>query len=58
MFRQLQTLRLLKLSNIQKTPNQLALFIHDTLHVIEDDDALLTTSDAAEKAYEEIYKYE
>lgn len=41
-----------------KDPSQLALFINDTFHVIEDDDALFTTSDAAERAYEEIYKYE
>lgn len=34
-----------------KDPNALALFLNETLHVIEDDDALFATQAAAEKAY-------
>lgn len=41
-----------------KDPNQLALFINDTFHVIEDDDALFNSAEDAEKAYEELYKYD
>jgi transcriptional regulator of the spore photoproduct lyase operon len=41
-----------------KDPNQLALFINDTFHVIEDDDALFNSAEDAEKAYEEWYKYD
>jgi transcriptional regulator of the spore photoproduct lyase operon len=41
-----------------KDPNQLALFINDTFHVIEDDDALFNSAKDAEKAYEELYKYD
>jgi transcriptional regulator of the spore photoproduct lyase operon len=36
-----------------KDPNALALFLNDTFHVIEDDDALFTSSESAQKAYEE-----
>lgn len=32
-----------------KDSEKLALFIHETLHVIEDDDALFATSEAAER---------
>ena len=32
-----------------KDPNALALFINDTFHVIEDDDALFSSQAAAEK---------
>jgi transcriptional regulator of the spore photoproduct lyase operon len=38
-----------------KDPHALALFINDTLHVIEDDDALFTSESAAEKAFDEHY---
>ncbi len=41
-----------------KDPNQLALFINDTFHVIEDDDALFNSAEDAEKAYEELYKFD
>jgi transcriptional regulator of the spore photoproduct lyase operon len=41
-----------------KDPNQLALFINDTFHVIEDDDAFFHSAEDAEKAYEEIYKFD
>lgn len=34
-----------------KDPNAFALFLNDTLHVIEDDDALFATQEAAENAY-------
>lgn len=34
-----------------KDPNSLALFLNETFHVIEDDDALFTSQAAAEKAY-------
>ena len=34
-----------------KDPNALALFLNETFHVIEDDDALFTSQAAAEKAY-------
>lgn len=37
-----------------KDPNDVALFLHDTFHVIEDDDALFTSQEAAERAYEEM----
>ncbi|MGV2938693.1 transcriptional regulator SplA domain-containing protein [Mesobacillus sp. LC4] len=36
-----------------KDPNAFALFLNETLHVLEDDDALFATQDAAEKAYSE-----
>ncbi|CAM4003083.1 transcriptional regulator SplA domain-containing protein [Mesobacillus thioparans] len=36
-----------------KDPNALALFLNETLHVIEDDDALFSTQAAAEKACSE-----
>ncbi len=36
-----------------KDPNALALFINDTLHVIEDDDALFSSPEAAQKAYDD-----
>ncbi|WP_316569008.1 transcriptional regulator SplA domain-containing protein [Neobacillus sp. YIM B06451] len=38
-----------------KDPNALALFIHDTFHVIEDDDALFSSEEAAEKAFNDHY---
>lgn len=34
-----------------KDPNALALFLNETFHVIEDDDALFSSQEAAEKAY-------
>lgn len=34
-----------------KDPDALALFLNETFHVIEDDDALFATQAAAEKAY-------
>jgi transcriptional regulator of the spore photoproduct lyase operon len=36
-----------------KNPNALALFLNETFHVIEDDDALFATSESAERAYED-----
>lgn len=36
-----------------KDPNSLALFLNETFHVIEDDDALFTSQAAAEKAYQD-----
>jgi transcriptional regulator of the spore photoproduct lyase operon len=36
-----------------KDPNSLALFLNETLHVIEDDDAIFATQAAAEKACSE-----
>nr|WP_263326143.1 transcriptional regulator SplA domain-containing protein [Neobacillus sp. Marseille-Q6967] len=38
-----------------KDPNSLALFINETFHVIEDDDALFATSESAQQAYEDHY---
>jgi transcriptional regulator of the spore photoproduct lyase operon len=35
-----------------KDPNSLALFLNETFHVIEDDDALFPTSESAQKAFE------
>lgn len=39
-----------------KDPNAVALFLNDTFHTIEDDDALFTSEVAAEKAYSD-YMY-
>jgi transcriptional regulator of the spore photoproduct lyase operon len=36
-------------------PEGLALFLHETFHVIEDDDALFSTEEAAKTAYHELY---
>jgi transcriptional regulator of the spore photoproduct lyase operon len=36
-----------------KDPNALALFLNETFHVIEDDDALFTSSESATRAYED-----
>ncbi|PLS17560.1 transcriptional regulator [Bacillus sp. M6-12] len=41
-----------------KDPNAVALFIHETFHVIEDDDALFTSHESAEKAYNELFNTE
>ncbi|RFU62096.1 transcriptional regulator [Peribacillus glennii] len=41
-----------------KDPDALALFINDTFHVIEDDDALFASEAAAERAFQEIYDEE
>ncbi|WP_053366633.1 transcriptional regulator SplA domain-containing protein [Bacillus sp. FJAT-27245] len=38
-----------------KDPNALALFIHETFHVIEDDDALFSSEEAAERAFKDHY---
>lgn len=38
-----------------KDPTKKALFIHETLHTIEDDDALFATEDAAQQFYEQLY---
>ncbi|WP_053363776.1 transcriptional regulator SplA domain-containing protein [Bacillus sp. FJAT-27251] len=38
-----------------KDPNALALFINETFHVIEDDDALFASEDAAKRAYADAY---
>jgi transcriptional regulator of the spore photoproduct lyase operon len=39
-----------------KDPQAVALFLQETFHVIEDDDALFTSEAAAEKAYNEWYE--
>jgi transcriptional regulator of the spore photoproduct lyase operon len=39
-----------------KDPNQVALFLHETFHTIEDDDAIYTSETEAEKAYEEMLR--
>ncbi|MFD1737256.1 transcriptional regulator SplA domain-containing protein [Bacillus salitolerans] len=36
-------------------PNALALFLHETFHVIEDDDAFFATEAAAEAAYQDLF---
>ena len=36
-----------------KDPNALALFLNETFHVIADDDALFSTSEAAQQAYDD-----
>ncbi|SEN57313.1 transcriptional regulator [Mesobacillus persicus] len=38
--------------------NSLALFLNETFHVIEDDDALFASEEAAKKAYEDVYGLE
>ncbi|RXI97800.1 transcriptional regulator [Anaerobacillus alkaliphilus] len=38
-----------------KDPNKVALFLHETFHTIEDDDALFSSEEAAEAAYQELY---
>ena len=35
-----------------KDPNALALFLNETFHVIEDDDALFQSSESAQKAFD------
>lgn len=39
-----------------KNPDDVALFLHETFHVIEDDDALFSTEAAARDAYQELYE--
>ncbi|KAA0550032.1 transcriptional regulator [Bacillus sp. BGMRC 2118] len=39
-------------------PDGVALFLHETFHVIEDDDALFASEEAAQNAYEEFYSDE
>ncbi|WP_462411858.1 transcriptional regulator SplA domain-containing protein [Neobacillus sp. Marseille-QA0830] len=42
-----------------KNPNALALFLNETFHVIEDDDALFPTFEAAQKAFDDnIFDFE
>ncbi len=36
-------------------PQRLALFLHETFHLIEEDDALFSSEEAAETALEELY---
>lgn len=36
-------------------PNGVALFLHETFHVIEDDDALFSSEEAAQNAYNQFY---
>ncbi|OEH93354.1 transcriptional regulator SplA domain-containing protein [Bacillus solimangrovi] len=36
-------------------PNGVALFLHETFHTIEDDDALFATEQDAARAYEDLY---
>ncbi|MCA1030275.1 transcriptional regulator [Bacillus timonensis] len=38
-----------------KDPNAVALFLHETFHVIEDDDALFSSEAAAQEAYTNFY---
>lgn len=38
-----------------KDPNKIALFLDETLYVIEDDDALFTSEAAAESAYNTLF---
>lgn len=38
-----------------KDPNGVALFLNETLHVIEDDDALFQSEEEAKLAYNEVY---
>ncbi|KAB7671151.1 transcriptional regulator SplA domain-containing protein [Bacillus sp. B1-b2] len=39
-----------------KDPNAVALFLNDTFHTIEDDDALFRTENDASDAYETMYQ--
>ncbi|PKG21652.1 transcriptional regulator SplA domain-containing protein [Niallia nealsonii] len=39
-----------------KNPNALALFLNETFHTIEDDDALFQTEQAAQNAYNQMYE--
>jgi len=39
-----------------KDPNALALFLNETFHTIEDDDALFQTEQAAQTAYNQMYQ--
>lgn len=39
-----------------KDPNALALFLNETFHVIEDNDALFPSEEAAEQAFNEHYQ--
>ncbi|MCE4047831.1 MULTISPECIES: transcriptional regulator SplA domain-containing protein [Bacillaceae] len=41
-----------------KDPNALALFLNDTFHTIEDDDALFHSESDAENAYNQMYQDE
>ena len=36
-------------------PDGVALFLHETYHVIEDEDALFSSEEAAQEAYNEIF---
>ncbi|WP_078546696.1 transcriptional regulator SplA domain-containing protein [Litchfieldia alkalitelluris] len=36
-------------------PNRTALFLHETFHTIEDDDAIFTSEASATQAYNEMY---
>lgn len=38
-----------------KDPNRTALFLHETFHTIEDDDALFSSENSAMEAYNEMY---
>jgi transcriptional regulator of the spore photoproduct lyase operon len=38
-----------------KDPNRTALFLHETFHTIEDDDALFSSEETATDAYNELY---
>ena len=38
-----------------KDPARNALFLHETFHVIEDDDALFASEETATQAYEQLY---
>ncbi|MFC4322921.1 transcriptional regulator SplA domain-containing protein [Litchfieldia salsa] len=41
-----------------KDPNKSALFLHETFHTIEDDDAFFSSEESAERAYSEMYDRE
>lgn len=38
-----------------KDPNKLALFVNEAFHLIEEDDALFTSEESAEKAFNDMY---
>ncbi|CAH0344362.1 transcriptional regulator SplA domain-containing protein [Bacillus sp. CECT 9360] len=41
-----------------KDPNAVALFLNETFHVIEDDDAFFSSEAAAQEAFQEMYQNE
>ncbi|KKI93892.1 transcriptional regulator [Bacillus sp. SA1-12] len=41
-----------------KNPNELALFLHDAYHPLEEDDAVFTSFDEAEELYNQLFDYQ